>query len=123
MPSVRVRIVRKSHPSYTDGPSMQSLTYCTSGAATAPWVTSEMNTAALFDSIILSERLASASPTKKRSRRRVRSQASETRQNFDMMPAYAIRQSAEPILLRAVNTPLAAKAQEEMSDFEREYPW
>lgn len=123
MPSIRVRILKKTHPQYTGGPTVQSPTYYTSGAAAVPWVSCEMNTASLFDSIIVSERLASASPAKKRSRR-TRSEASETRQSFDMMPAYATRQrSAESILLRAVNTPLAAKAQEEMSDFERDYPW
>ena len=43
-----------------------------------------------------------------------------------MMPAYAARRDLEatwPVLLKAVNTPLGRKAEEEMSDFEREYPW
>jgi hypothetical protein len=50
----------------------------------------------------------------------------ETRPNFDMMPANASRRHLEPIttkLFRTVNTPLERKAQEKMSDFEREYPW
>jgi hypothetical protein len=43
-----------------------------------------------------------------------------------MMPAYAVRRDSGfngPALPQAVNTSLAAKAGEEMSEFERDYPW
>ena len=54
-------------------------------------------------------------PRSKRARR-----ASEMKQKFDMMPAYSGRQFALP---RAVRSSLAAKAEEEMSEFEQDYPW
>ncbi len=123
MASIRVLILRKTHPQYTAGASVLAPTYLTSASAAVAWVGAEMNTAALFDSIIVSKKLASASPAKRRSRRS-RSKGFETRVSFDMMPAYAARpQGTQDVSLQSVNTPLAAKAKEEMSDFEREYPW
>jgi len=83
-----------------------------------------MNTVARYDPTIFYH-LASASSPKRRASKRAR-KASDSRANFAMMPANAVLRDLEiggSALLQAVNTPLAAKAEEGMSEFEREYPW
>ena len=122
--SVQIRIIKKTHPLHTGGAVAKSPIQLISGTA-VPALMLDVNTATLFDGIIVSQIAVSAVPaTKRRSRRDKR--VFENRVNFDMIPAYAVRQQAghaDSLLLRAVNTPLAKKAEEEMSDFEREYPW
>lgn len=119
-----VYIVRKSHPKHTSGASVESPAQLISGTA-VPCLTPDMSTATPFDGTIVTWSLGFAIPAKKRSSRRER-KVSEARASFAMIPAYSTRhelKKAEPSLLQAVNTPLATKAKEEMSDFEREYPW
>jgi hypothetical protein len=119
---VRIRILKKTHPFHTSGAYVQSPTQLISGTA-VPSLAPDVNTATFFDGIVVSRIFASEAPARKRGSRREK-KVSESRANFDMMPADAVRQAVtQPITLRAVNTPLATKAQEEMSDFERDYPW
>jgi hypothetical protein len=125
--SVHVRVLRKSHPMHTGGASVKSPAQLISGTA-VPSIAPDVNTAALFDGIVVTivgaRSLASVTPVRTRSSRRDK-KTRANRINFDMMPAYAVQQQAAavPLLPRTANTPLATKAQEEMSDFEREYPW
>lgn len=134
--SVLVRILKKTHPQHTGGAYIQSPARLISGTA-VPALTADVSTAGVFsrESIIVSWIFASADRTKRgtgrivvakaRGSKRAR-KASESRKNFGMMPAYAAAPKADstkPVLLRAVNTSLATKVQEEMSEFEREYPW
>jgi len=122
--SARVRILKKSQPYFTAGAYASSPAQLISGTA-VPSLMLDVNTATPLDGIVVTQILASSIPAKKRHSRQSK-KASESRSNFDMMPAYAAREQVEPrqaMLLRGVNTPLATKAQEEMSDFEREYPW
>lgn len=119
-----VLIIRKSHPKHTSGACVQSPARLISGT-TVPCLTPDMSTATPVDGIIVTWSLGSAIPAKRRSSRRAK-RVSEIRANFAMLPAYPARhelQAAGSILPQAVNTPLARKAKEEMSDFEREYPW
>jgi hypothetical protein len=125
--SVHVRILRKTHPMHTNGASVKSPAELISGTA-VPSLAPDVNTAALFDGIVVSilgaRSFASITHVKTRSSKRNK-KARANRTKFDMMPAYAVPRQAEepPLLLRTANTPLSTKAQEEMSDFEREYPW
>lgn len=125
--SVHVRFLRKTHPLHTSGAQAKSPTQLISGTA-VPSLTADVNTATLFDGIAVTifgaQSFATVTQVTTRSSKRVK-KARENRANFDMMPAYPARQqaAAAPLLLRTANTPLATKAHEEMSDFEREYPW
>lgn len=134
--SVLIRILRKIHPQHTSGAQVQSPAQLISGTA-VPSLTADVNTAGVFsrESIIVSQIFAFADKTKGKTGRVVvakgrgskrAKKVSGTCTNFGMMPAYAAGPQStptEPVLLRAVNTSLATKADEEMSDFEREYPW
>lgn len=125
--SLHVRVLRKTHPMHTSGATVKSPAALISGTA-VPSLAPDVNTATLFDGVVVTvfgtRTFASVTPVKKRSSRRDKKNRA-SRVNFDMMPAYALERPAAsaPVLLRTANTPLATKAQEEMSDFEREYPW
>jgi hypothetical protein len=81
----------------------------------------DVNTAPPFAGIVTFSYTAVEKPKSKHAKK-----AAEARRNFDMMPASASGRHKKPIAadsFRTMNTPLERKAQEEMSDFEREYPW
>ena len=124
--SVHVSVLRKTHPMHTSGANVKSPAQLISGTA-VPSLAPDVNTATPFDGLVVTvigaRSFASVTRVSRRASRRDK-KARANRTNFDMMPAYAIQQvAAAPLLLRTANTPLKAKAQEEMSDFEQEYPW
>ena len=127
-----IHVVRKRRLTETSGASVESPVQLISGTA-VPCLAPDVNTVASFNGVILSQRLASTRtkghvfsiPAKGRTPKRAR-KASESRAFFGMMPADAASGSLDvgkSTLLQAVNTSLATKAEEEMSDFERDYPW
>ena len=121
---MRVWVVRNSQAQLTSGTVAQSPGLLISGTA-VPCLITHLNTALPLDGIEITLAPAFAVRATKPSSKRTK-RVSERRANFDMMPASACRRymdSAKDILLRTVNTPLGRKAEEEMSEFEREYPW
>ena len=117
------RIMIKICSTRTSGAPLESPARLISGTA-VPCLTPEMNTVARYDPTIFFHLASTTSPKRRGSRRAKR--LSDNRANFAMMPAYAVRRDSGfngPALPQAVNTSLAAKAGEEMSEFERDYPW
>jgi hypothetical protein len=126
-----VRILRKANPYGTGGADVKSPANVISGTA-APALGPDVNTAPLFarDDITLIPRFSIAKihsqPASGLVRKRKRGASKEQKTKFDMMPVYSEleRQGARTtVSLRTARTSLAAKAEEEMSEFEREYPW
>ena len=116
---MRVFIMSPSRSQNTTDASRQSAAWLISWTAFPSL--SDVNTAPPFAGILT---FGFTAEDKQRSKRAKK--AANTRPNFDMMPANVARRHLEPTatkFLRTVNTPLERKAQEEMSDFEREYPW
>jgi len=130
---IHIRILKGTNPSHTSGANFSSPGNLISGTA-VPALSAQINTAAQFSGDIITvgrifgstqKRARMLEPVAKNSSSRRKKKMFETRAQFDMMPAYSERQpgSTQSVPLRAVNTPLSAKAVEEMSDFERKYPW
>lgn len=129
----RIRIIKKTYCQPTDGAQVQSPATLISGTA-APALAPSVNTAALFGCDIITvsgiagfekkpeSRSGHIIVTKRHSSKRSKIH-SETQQNFGMMPAYSESLPSSVSLPRTAHTPLTTKAQEELSEFEREYPW
>jgi hypothetical protein len=118
-----MRIMTRIHPMRTGGAPVESPARLISGTA-VPCLAPEMNTVARFDPTIFFSLASATLPTRRTPKRQRK--ASDNRAKFAMMPAYAAccgLPSGESNSLRAVNTPLARKAEEEMSELERDYPW
>jgi hypothetical protein len=136
---VYIRILKSTHPSHTSGASSTSPAKLVSGTA-VPALAPEVNTAATMagNTISLGQifdpgrrtwsgRLYAPVAKKKHAKKKHSGRRQQAaRLAFDMMPAYS-EQSPAPTVAYAVpasvNTPLSLKAEEELSEFEREYPW
>ncbi len=124
---IHIRILKSTRLSQTAGAAASSPAKLISGTA-VPTLGFDVNTTALFSrDVVTVGRLLD--PTKgvvtvNKSKKGVRKHGKsvvQSRRKFEMMPAYSgVQQGLE---MRPANTPLRAKAQEDMSDFEREYPW
>ena len=132
MATEKLSVLKSTNLHSTGGAHVQSPVTLISGTA-VPALSAYVNTAILFGGVTITpKQILDFTQNRKEARVRVvergrrsrrAKRASETRPNFDMMPASPEWLPSSTGLLRAVRTPLATKAQEEMSDFEREYPW
>jgi hypothetical protein len=122
----------KVKPQHTAEPQINAPVVLISGTA-VPAMGPEVNTAVFFHGISITlnqiiepsenRKVANVHVFPKRRRSKRAKRTSETRLDFGMMAPYSNWLPNPAPLPRAVRTPLATKAQEEMSDFEREYPW
>jgi len=146
MARLYVRKILKNHPQQTAGASLVSPTQLVSGTAAVVFVP-DTNTASSFPGGLISISLRfgvkpadfvagrrEAVVAKKSSRKPKRDETGSTAnaaQPAHMMPAFAARahqQKSSTFMdflreMNSVNTPIRAKADEEMSELEREYPW
>lgn len=124
-----IRIFKNTQPSHTSGADVKSPARLISGTA-VPALAPEMNTAALFSGLTISvghifdsshePETKTRVPVVKRKRSKRSRKMSQERRSYDMLPVY---RDPEALLPQGLNTSLAVKANEEMSEFERKYPW
>lgn len=132
---IRIRQFKSTRAGQTSGAHTASPAKLISGTAVHA-LRPDVNTAAMFSgqTFTIGRIFAEAEerpgrvrePITKRRRKKKQAASAKQETNFGMLPGFvlSIPKSESPAVeMRAVNTPLQTKAQEELSEFDRIYPW
>jgi hypothetical protein len=131
---MRIRILRRTGPLLTAGAHVGSVSRLISGTA-VPALRYDVNTAEPFlgETLIIQRIFAEAekpAPAKvgvRKTDKRAQ-KAAQAQVEYGMIPAFIPTESqsqsrSEPLAMCPVHTPLRTKAEEDMGELEREYPW
>ncbi|HEV2113970.1 MAG TPA: hypothetical protein VGR50_07450 [Terriglobales bacterium] len=132
---MRIRILQRTIPSHTSGAQATSVTQLISGTA-VPALRSDVNTAEPFlgETLTIRRIFAEAEkpvPPRAKAGKRIDKRAERAAQaqvDYGMIPAFIQKESpskppSEAVKMRSAHTPLKTKAEEELGELEREYPW